>query len=68
MNASKTKRRNYGQAGTLIKQFDPKEKWAMPALMWIAFWSCMMGAATHWQESVMPARTKGKDRRDQPTT
>ena len=39
----------------------------MPALMWIAFWSCMMGAATHWQESVIPVRPKGKDRRDQPT-
>ena len=27
----------------------------MPTLMWIAFWSCMLGAATSWQET-MPHR------------
>jgi hypothetical protein len=38
----------------------------MPALMWIAFWSCMMGAATCWQEPAQVARVKGADRRDHP--
>jgi hypothetical protein len=38
----------------------------MPALMWIAFWSCMMGAATCWQESAQLVRIKGADRRDRP--
>jgi hypothetical protein len=43
----------------------------MPALMWIAFWSCMMGAATCWQESALQesaqlVRVKGADRRDRP--
>jgi len=35
----------------------------MPALMWVAFWSCMMGAAKCWYESA-PVRVGGADRRD----
>ena len=38
----------------------------MPALIWIAFWSSMVGAATCWQEAVMPDRAKKKKGRDQP--
>lgn len=41
----------------------------MPTLMWVAFWSCMMGAATCWQEAALPIRGEGKDkdRRDRRT-
>jgi hypothetical protein len=35
-------------------------------LMWIAFWSSMMGAATCWQDAVMPPPSKKKERPDQP--
>lgn len=36
----------------------------MPALIWVAFWSSMMGAATCWREAVLPTRPKldGSDR------
>ena len=36
----------------------------MPTLMWIAFWSCMMGAATCWQEAVEPTRRKQTEQTD----
>ncbi len=35
----------------------------MPALMWVAFWSCMMGAATCWQEATLAVRVKDADHR-----
>lgn len=34
----------------------------MPTLMWVAFWSCMMGAATCWQEAALPTGVEGKDK------
>jgi hypothetical protein len=36
----------------------------MPTLVWVAFWSCMMGAATCWQDAEQPVRVKANDRRD----
>jgi len=39
----------------------------MPILLWIAFWSSMMGVATGWQETMLPIRVKVTGRRDQPT-
>jgi len=36
---------------------------AMPVVLWVAFWSSMMRAATYWQEAT-PDRTRGTDRRD----
>jgi hypothetical protein len=39
----------------------------MPALMWIAFWSSLMGVASGWQETALPVRVQAKDRRDRPT-
>jgi hypothetical protein len=33
----------------------------MPTLMWIAFWSSMMGAAACWQEAALPHRRKNED-------
>jgi hypothetical protein len=30
----------------------------MPIFAWIAFWSCMMGAATCWQDAALPVRVK----------
>ena len=38
----------------------------MPILLWIAFWSSMTGVASSWQETMLPIRVKGKDRRHQP--
>ena len=38
----------------------------MPALLWIAFWSNLMGVASGWQETVLPIRVRDKDRRDLP--
>jgi len=38
----------------------------MPALMWIAFWSSMIGAAACWQEAALPDRRKEQgERRDE---
>jgi hypothetical protein len=39
----------------------------MPILLWIALWSSVTGVTTGWQETMLPIRVKGKDRRDQPT-
>jgi hypothetical protein len=39
----------------------------MPALLWIAFWSNLMGVAMGWQETVLPIRVRVNDRRDRPT-
>jgi hypothetical protein len=39
----------------------------MPALLWIAFWSTLMGVAMGWQETVLPIRVRVNDRRDRPT-
>jgi hypothetical protein len=38
----------------------------MPTLMWVAFWSCWIGAATCWQEAALPlpVRVKRADPRD----
>ena len=35
----------------------------MPTLMWVAFWSCWIGAATCWQEAAhpLPVRVKRAD-------
>jgi hypothetical protein len=38
----------------------------MPALLWIAFWSNLMGVAMGWQETALPIRVRVKDRRDPP--
>jgi hypothetical protein len=38
----------------------------MPILLWIALWSSLTGIAAGWQETVLPIRVRGKDRRDQP--
>jgi len=43
----------------------PQWRAAMPVLMWIAFWSCMMGAATCWQEAGT-ARVRESNHRDHP--
>jgi hypothetical protein len=40
----------------------------MPILMWIAFWSNVMGIAAGWQETALPIRVRVKDRRDRPTS
>ena len=40
----------------------------MPILLWIAFWYSMTGVASGWQETMLPIRVKGKDRRDHPGT
>jgi hypothetical protein len=53
-------------SGTLNVYFDPQWRMVMPALMWIAFWSCMMGAATCWQESAQRVGVEGADHRDHP--
>jgi hypothetical protein len=39
----------------------------MPALMWVAFWSSLMGVVMGWQETTLPIRVRVKDRRDSPT-
>ena len=39
----------------------------MPILMWIAFWSNLMGIAAGWQETALPIRVRAKDRRDRST-
>jgi len=39
----------------------------MPALLWIAFWSNLMGVASGWQETALPIRVGVNDRRDRPT-
>ena len=36
----------------------------MPVLMWIAFWSNVMGIAAGWQETALPICMRAKDRRD----
>jgi hypothetical protein len=36
----------------------------MPALIWVAFWSCMMGAATCWQQPALAPRVAKPNRRD----
>jgi hypothetical protein len=36
----------------------------MPTLMWIAFWSSLMGIAAGWQETALPIRVRETDRRD----
>jgi hypothetical protein len=41
-----------------------KEKMLVPALMWIAFWSSLMGIAAGWQETALPFRVGETDRRD----
>ena len=38
----------------------------MPTLMWVAFWSNLMGVALGWQETMLPIRVGAKDRRDRP--
>jgi hypothetical protein len=38
----------------------------MPILMWIAFWSSLMGVASDWQQTAVPIRVKKNDRRDLP--
>lgn len=38
----------------------------MPALLWVAFWSSLMGVAAGWQETMSPIRIGFKDRRDRP--
>jgi hypothetical protein len=38
----------------------------MPILLWIAFWSNLTGIAAGWQETTLPIRVRGKDRRDRP--
>ena len=39
----------------------------MPALMWVAFWSWMMGSAACWNDQVVLARVqKNSNRRDHP--
>ncbi len=40
----------------------------MPILMWIAFWSNVMGIAAGWQETASPIRVRAKDRRDRSTS
>jgi hypothetical protein len=37
---------------------------AMPVLLWIAFWSNLMGITAGWQETASPIRLRAKDRRD----
>ncbi len=37
----------------------------MPIMMWIAFWSSLMGVASGWQETASPVRVTARDRRDQ---
>ncbi len=34
----------------------------MPALLWVAFWSSIMGAATCWGETRRPARATTNER------
>jgi hypothetical protein len=58
--------RNHRNSRTLSVCFDPQRRMVMPALMWIAFWSCMMGAATCWQESAQRVGVEGADHRDHP--
>jgi hypothetical protein len=36
----------------------------MPALMWVAFWSWMMGSAACWGETSRPIPVKVQDLRD----
>ena len=36
----------------------------MPALLWVAFWSNVMGMTMAWQETLLPGRVQAKDRRD----
>ncbi len=38
----------------------------MPVLMWVAFWSSLLGVTSGWQETVLPVRIGVKDRRDRP--
>ncbi len=38
----------------------------MPTLMWVAFWSGMLGMALGWQETMMPFHAKTASRRVQP--
>ncbi|HTZ02104.1 MAG TPA: hypothetical protein VMC05_07195 [Xanthobacteraceae bacterium] len=37
----------------------------MPALLWVAFWSSLMGSAACWGESRRPVPCKLPARRDQ---
>jgi hypothetical protein len=38
----------------------------MPALLWVAFWSSMMGAAACWDDAHRPMQTDTTDKRDPP--
>jgi hypothetical protein len=38
----------------------------MVILLWIAFWSSTAGIAMGWQETALPIRIRGTDRRDHP--
>jgi hypothetical protein len=47
-------------------QTESQRTTVMPTLVWIAFWSSIMGAATCWQQSAQPVAVKKADRRDHP--
>ncbi len=36
----------------------------MPILIWITFWSNLMGIAAGWQETALPICVRAKDRCD----
>jgi hypothetical protein len=36
----------------------------MPILIWITFWSNLMGIAAGWQETASPIRVRAKNGRD----
>ena len=57
-------RRNFSKPKTLIDCSDPQGDLVMPILIWIAFWSNVMGIAAGWQETALPIRVRAKDRRD----
>jgi hypothetical protein len=38
----------------------------MPALVWVAFWSWMMGTTACWIEAPVPVKVKSQDRRRHP--
>jgi hypothetical protein len=39
----------------------------MPALLWIAFWSSIMGVAACWEDALQPIQTDTPDKRDLPS-
>jgi hypothetical protein len=58
--------RELAPARDVIESVRSAKEFAMPILLWVAFWSSMTGIAKGWQETMLPIRVNQADRRDRP--